>query len=264
MTTINVGFVQWPENLQVNSEAWDRIAVDVSTARPDVLITNEMPFGPWIACTPDFDRSVAEKSILAHIEGIEALSELNLPLIISSRPVWAGDRLANEAFMVQGTSYSRLHQKHFFPQELGWHEASWFRTEHEGFDTVQASGATLGVLLCTELMFNERARQYGRANADLIAVPRATGRATASWRTACAMAAIVSGSYVVSSNRVGSSEGTPFFGGQGFAFAPDGTLIAETSEKHPLVCFEMDVKISSQQKKEYPCYVLETVNRVQS
>jgi N-carbamoylputrescine amidase len=261
MNTINVGFVQWPENLQANSAEWQRIAAAVLASRPDVLVTNEMPFGPWIAIAPGFDKALAEKSVHLHEEAIEAMSALNIPLLISSRPVWAGARLANEAFALQDRKYRRIHQKHFFPEEPGWHEASWFQTAHEGFDPIDALGINIGVLLCTELMFNEHARRYGRAKADLIAVPRATGTSVASWRTACAMAALVSGSYVVSSNRIGGSEGSPCFGGKGFAFAPDGTLIAETSEQDPLVCFELDLETSRRQKREYPCYVSEKVNR---
>jgi N-carbamoylputrescine amidase len=261
MSTIKVGFVQWPENLRAGSVEWQRVADAVLASRPDVLITNEMPFGPWIAIAPDFDKGLAEKSIHLHDEGIEAMSALNIPLIISSRPVRAGERLANEAFALQGEKYRRIHQKHYFPEEPGWHEASWFRTGHEGFETIDALGMKIGVLLCTELMFNEHARRYGRAKADLIAVPRATGTSVASWQTAGTMAAIVSGSYVVSANRAGSSEGSPRFGGRGFAIAPDGTPIAETSEQNPYACFELDLAASHRQKTEYPCYVSEKVNR---
>jgi N-carbamoylputrescine amidase len=113
------------------------------------------------------------------------------------------------------------------------------------------------VLLCTELMFNEHARRYGRAGADLIVVPRATGHEHGAWVTGGAMAAIVSGSYAVSSNRVGATAGSPEFGGRGLAFAPDGTLLAETSADAPLVVIELAPEIARRQKAEYPCYVVE-------
>jgi N-carbamoylputrescine amidase len=104
-------------------------------------------------------------------------------------------------------------------------------------------------------MFNEQARAYGRANVDLIAVPRAAGTSHERWMVAGAMAAIVSGSYVVSANRAGSSRGSPNFGGLGFAFSPTGELISQTSSADPVMTFELDLAVSRKQKASYPCYV---------
>ncbi len=72
-------------------------------------------------------------------------------------------------------------------------------------------------------MYNEWARSYGRQGAHLIVVPRASEQSFECRKTAAAMAAIVSGCYVVSSNRVGISGSELEFGGKGFAFAPDGS-----------------------------------------
>jgi len=71
-------------------------------------------------------------------------------------------------------------------------------------------------------MFNERVRQYGQQGADLIAVPRATAESVDRWRSACGMAAVVSGSYVASSNRVGRQGNSPSFGGLGLGYMPGG------------------------------------------
>ena len=113
------------------------------------------------------------------------------------------------------------------------------------------------MLLCTELMFNEHARGYGRAGADLIVVPRAAGAAHSRWKTAASMAAIVSGSFVVSSSRVGNASPGPTFGGCGYAFGPRGDLISETSTAEQLIVAGIDVKEAERQKQEYPCYVVE-------
>lgn len=69
------------------------------------------------------------------------------------------------------------------------------------------------------------------------------------------MAAIVSGGYVVSSNRVGRSRNGTVFGGTGFAFAPDGALLAVTNPSDPLQVIEIDPERASRQRSEYPCYV---------
>jgi N-carbamoylputrescine amidase len=254
---VRVGFVQWPDGLIPNSDVWSALAADVAKAAPDVLITSEMPFGPWLAASPAFDTDRAKAIVRLHEDGLEALQALKVPLVISSRPVIAGDRLANEAFVLEDGTYRFLHQKHFFPAEEGWFESEWFRTARPGFDVVEAGGLRIGALLCTDLMFNERARAYGKAGAHLIAVPRASGRSLAPWKTAGAMAAIASGCYVVSSNRVGSQSGGPTFGGGGYAFAPDGSLLSESNHERPIVVFDLDKRVSDQQKSCYPVYVAE-------
>ena len=51
-------------------------------------------------------------------------------------------------------------------------------------------------MICSELMFNEWARLYGRQEARIIAVPRATFTIDR-WLVASGMAAIVSGAFVL-------------------------------------------------------------------
>jgi N-carbamoylputrescine amidase len=254
---MRVGFVQWPDGLVPDTELWSAAAADVMKAAPELLITNEMPFGPWLAASPNFDVERAKESVQIHEDGLEALKALKVPIVISSRPVFAGGRLANEAFILDRGCFRFLHQKHFFPAEEGWFETEWFRTDKLGFEVMEIGGLRIGALLCTELMFNERARAYGREGAHLIAVPRATGRSLAPWKTAGAMAAIASGCYVVSSNRAESHSGEHTFGGGAYAFAPDGSLLSETSEERSIVVFDLDKVLAEEQKSRYPVYVSE-------
>lgn len=253
---MRVGFVEWPEGLEPGSAVWSAIMQAVDAAAPDLLVTNEMPFGGWIASAAHFDRDVAARSVSADEEGVAALSQLPVPAILSSRPVWEGERLANEAIIIEAGYVRGIHRKQYFPAEPGWHETTWFGTASRGFVPATVGGIGVGVLLCTELMFNEHARSYGRLGASLIAVPRATDLSTDLWHAAGKMAAMVSGAYVVSSNRVGPSSG-PTFGGHGFVYAPTGELLATTSADRPLAVFELDVALVEHQKREYPCYVAE-------
>ncbi len=252
---MRVACVEWPERLEPDSEAFERVCAEISEAAPDVLVTNEMPFGVWLADQPAFDRKAAQVSVDLHVRGLEALVNLGMPLVLSSRPVSAGEKLANEAFALTKGQYRPLHRKCWFPAEPGWHEDAWFAPGDGTFEIADIDGLRVGVLLCTELMFNEHARAYGRAGADLIIAPRATGN-TAMWRTACTMAAYVSGAYVVSSNRSGRC-GNAVFAGNGLAIAPDGNLIGMTTADNPLQVFDLDPQRAQAQKREYPCYIRE-------
>ena len=172
-----------------------------------------MPFGSWLASTADFHKDTARRSIDAHEAGLDALFGLAIPSILRSRPIWDGRRLANEAFSLEKSELVPLHRKSYFPSEPRWEELAWFGNSKEDFMVHAVNSASTGVLVCTEAMFNEHARSYGVQGAALVAIPRATGIAIKPWLTAGAMAALVSGSFVASSNRVGHEPG----GGHGSA-----------------------------------------------
>lgn len=251
---MRVGFAEWPDGLMPDGAGWDRLAAAIGLAEPDLLITDQLPFGPWLAATRRFNHGAAVGSVELHAEGLQALAALNIPAVVTSRPVWNEGALVNEGIVIEGGQVRFLHRKHVLPDQEGWRERSWFQPGDEGFLTADVLGVRLGMLICTELMFSEKAREYGHAGAELIVVPRATP-ADAPCEIAAAMAAVVSGCYVVSSSRVGRAADGPDFGGRGFAFAPDGTLLAATSPGAPVQVVEIDTSLARQQKCAYPCYL---------
>jgi N-carbamoylputrescine amidase len=261
---VRVGFVEWPEALEPLGPDWTKIAELVASARLDLLVTNELPFGRWIAAESTFSLQAAQASIDTHNEGLTCLAKLNVAAVLSSRPVSAEGRLANEAFVTERGKIRRLHRKRYFPAKPGWFETSWYCAGREGFRTSEVSGMRIGVLLCTDAMFNEHARHYGREGADLIAIPRATGISLDNWLAAGKMAAIVSGSYVVSSNRVGPCNEGVTFGGAGFAYHPDGSLLAVTTPAEPLLVIDVEPEISARQRASYPCYVVDPDYQLQT
>lgn len=254
---LRIAFVEWPEALSTDTDAWLAVEESVAIARPDILVTNELPFGPWLADGDAFSEKEAQFSIHAHDQGLEALIHLALPAVISSRPVWNGRRLANEAFVLRDGVARPLHRKQYFPNEPGWFETEWYAGDQSGFQVTEILGVKVGVLLCTEAMFNERARAYGRQGASLIVIPRATGVDIHSWKTAGAMASLVSGAYVVSSNRVGRSAAGTRFGGSGFGFEPHGRLVAVTTSTDCIKVMDVDPALPARAQREYPCYVTE-------
>jgi N-carbamoylputrescine amidase len=254
---MRIAFVEWPDALLTTEARWGELKDSVDAVRADILITNELPFGPWLADSAVFSAAEANRSLRAHENGLEGLIDLALPAVISSRPVWNGKRLANEAFVLESGAVRPLHRKQYFPNEPGWFESEWYSGDGSGFDVAAMMGIKVGVLLCTEAMFNERARAYGRQGASLVVIPRASGVDVESWKIAGAMASLVSGAYVVSSNRTGCSKAGTRFGGGGFAYAPHGRLLGITDPANPVKTLEVDLELSMIAQREYPCYVPE-------
>src|SRR6185369_14942648 len=124
--SLRIAFVEWPEGLTVNDARWQSLRDSVLAVRPDLLLTNELPFGPWLAEAPVFSETDANLSIRAHEQGMEALIDLKLPAVISTRPVWNGQRLANEAFVIEKGTVRPLHRKQYFPNEPGGFESEWY------------------------------------------------------------------------------------------------------------------------------------------
>jgi N-carbamoylputrescine amidase len=257
VTPLRIAFVEWPEALTTVGAQWTQLKDSLATALPDILVTNELPFGAWLADGATFSEDEAHLSIRAHEQGLAGLIDLRLPAVISSRPVWNGKRLANEAFVLENGLVRPLHRKQYFPNEPGWFESAWYAGDDSGFHVAEVLGLNVGVLLCTEAMFNEHARAYGKQKASLLVIPRATGTEIEPWTIAGAMASLVSGAYVVSSNRVGCSRSGNHFGGGGFAYAPQGRLLALTTPANPLQTFDLDPKLSASAQQSYPCYVPE-------
>jgi N-carbamoylputrescine amidase len=243
--------------LRPSDADWSHLHRQIDSAGADIVLTNELPFGDWLASSERFDAKRAEDSIRLHDEGLDALSNLNARIVLSSRPVRTDGKLANEAFALHSGEYRFLHQKHYFPQEPGFYEESWFETKRTGFEMSRIEDLGVGVLLCTEIMFNERARALGRAGADLIVIPRAAGMNIHRWMIAGAMAAIVSGCYVASANRIGETRDGQQFGGAGFVFSPTGELLAQTSVENPVITVDLDLLATRRQKAHYPCYVVD-------
>ena len=257
VTPLKIGFVEWPESLSVEDAEWSELKDSVTAARPDILVTNELPFGPWIAEGTVFSEDTAHLSLRAHENGLKGLINLNLSAIIASRPVRDGKRLANEAFVLENGVVRSLHRKQYFPNEPGWFESEWYSGDCSGFDMAEVLGLKVGVLLCTEAMFNERAPAYGRQGTSLIVIPRASGVNIESWKIAGAMASLVSGAYVVSSNRSGRSRGVL---GLAASVSPmhrkDGCWVV-TISTDPLQMVDLDPKIATSAQRAYPCYVPE-------
>jgi N-carbamoylputrescine amidase len=246
-------------DLESESSAWRAVADRVRPERPEVFLLGEMPFGPWMAAGEVADPASFERVCRLHESGLASLRDLGAGVVLGTRPRRHGGRPVNEAFVwTAQTGALPAHTKQYFPDEPGYHEARWFEAGDRHFRVVEAGAVRVGFLICTEVMFNEHARRYGREGAQLLAVPRATAPGSLSrWLVASRMAAIVSGCYVLSSNRGGRDAKGQAFGGCGWVIDPRGDVLCETSATSPLAFCELDLTSVRSAQAEYPCYVPE-------
>lgn len=259
MSRIKVGVCECPPELLPGSPDWRELCRAVRQESPEMFLLNEMPFGKWIAAEPTFDALVWREACALHDEGVDRLAELGVPVVAGTRAREVGGRRVNEAFVwTKDGGAVGVHTKQYFPDEEGYYEARWFEPGERHFRIAETGAVRGGFLICTEVMFNERARQYGRRGAEVVFVPRATGRGSLPrWMVAMKMAAVVSGCYVMSSNRSGTDSRGQLFGGSAWVVTPDGEVAAQTSGTTPLVFHEISTEAVASAQRDYPCYVKE-------
>jgi N-carbamoylputrescine amidase len=255
--TFKVAVCDVAADLQTGSAEWGSLCDAVAREEPDLLLLSELPFGPWISFGASFDKVHWERSLEVHTEGLDQLGRLGAKAVAGTRPRCLESRCVNEAFLYTRDSGLRgVHTKQYFPNEDGYYEARWFQAGPRHFEPAEVEGLNVGFLICTELMFNEHARRYGRNRVDVVLVPRAVGAASLGrWLVAARMAAIVSGAYVLSSNRVGTAANGQIFGGAGWIIAPSGDVVAETEAARPVAVHHIQTAVVRRAQSEYPCYV---------
>lgn len=238
---------------------WERLATHARAEASDVVVLPEMAFAPWFAVTRDFDRPIWDAAVAAHERWLERLPELGVVGIVGTRPVEMNGRRLNQGFVWERAGgYRAAHDKYYLPDEDGFWEASWYERGGGDFTPAELGGAWIGVQICTELWFMERARAYGKAGAHLLAVPRATPRETLDkWLAGGRAAAVVAGAFALSSCPITSPGEPSNLGGQGWVIGPEGDVLAVTSRERPFVTVEIDLEAAVRAKETYPRYVRE-------
>jgi N-carbamoylputrescine amidase len=146
-----------------------------------------------------------------------------------------------------------LRGKFFLPDQPGSWEARWFDRGDADFPAFRAGALSFGLNICTELWALETYAAYARCGVQAILSPRATAAAsTAKWLSVGVVAAVRSGAYSLSSNRVDS---TGACGGVGWIISPDGEILATTTRDVPFVTMDIDLSVPLAARTSYPRYV---------
>jgi N-carbamoylputrescine amidase len=176
-------------------------------------------------------------------------------MVLGSRPIDRdGDRY-NEGFVWHTTTgYRAAHTKAYLPNEAGVWEAAWYRRGALCFTPINIGAVRIGFAICTELWAMEAMRPYRTAGVHLLVTPRLTSAATRNkWLAGGQAAAVITGAWSVSSNRVGSVDG---YGGQGWVIDPDGMVVGLTSRDRPWITVDIDLGAAEHAKTTYPRYAL--------
>lgn len=212
----------------------------------DLVVLPELAFMPWLCATQEVDPVAWARA--AEEQHLERLADIPASVVVGTR---ANGRF-NEAFtFTADTGLQVLHQKTYLPDEEGFWEASWYDRGPVSFQVIDTPAGRVGTSVCTEMWFT----QHAFADADVIAVPRATPiETTEKWLAGGVAHAVTSGAFCVSSNRSEAVSGTTM-GGAGWIADPDGTMLEVTSAVQPVIVADLDLEVARTAKSTYPRYV---------
>lgn len=182
------------------------------------------------------------------------LRELRVPHVVGTRPVTIDGRRFNQGFLWAASGgLAPLRCKFYLPDEPGNWEARWFDRGDADFPEYDTGAWSFGLNICTELWAVESYAAYAVGDVQVILSPRATAAGTTDkWLSVGVVAAVRSGAFSLSSNRV---DPTGACGGVGWIINPQGNILARTASDAPFATVDIDLSATAAARDEYPCYV---------
>ena len=234
--------------------AWAGLCEHVTKNDSELVLLPEFAFVEPLWEQDYFDAARWDEGVARSNAWAPRLCELGATHVVSTRPATVGRRHFNEGFIwSSGSGLVPLRSKWFLPDEPGGWEARWFVRGHREFPRFTASRMSFGLNICTELWALETYASYADMGIHAVLCPRATGAATAGkWLSAGTVAAVRSGAYCLSSNRV-QPDGS--CAGGGWIIGPDGDLLATTSHDSPFCTVDLDFGAIKAAARSYPRYV---------
>ncbi len=251
---MRVTVCELPQEPLALAAAWAGLCRHVSQEGSELVLLPEFALVDAVWQAERFDAARWAEALALGGALSERLPELGADRVVGTRPIAERGRRFNEGYLWSRVGgLTPLRRKYFLPEEAGGWEAGWFDRGDAAFPTYQMQGLSFGLNICTELWALESHAGYAEEGVQVILTPRATGAATvAKWFAAGVVAAVRSGAFSLSSNRVDS---TGAFGGAGWIIGPEGEVLARTSAKAPWVTVDLDLASQAAGRDGYPRYV---------
>lgn len=155
-------------------------------------------------------------------------------------------------YAADGQCLARYRKIHL-PEEDGYWETSHYEPGSEPPRPVDGLALRVGLQICSDVNRPWGIQILAARGVEVVFVPRATPAETYErWRLVLRANAVMSGAYVVSTNRP-RSEGGASIGGPSIAIAPSGHVLAETTD--PVRVVTLERRIVGSAARDYPGYL---------
>lgn len=253
---VRITVCELPHEPEALAIAWAGLCDHTALHASDLVLLPEFAMVDAVWEHEHFDSARWSAAQALSDDWLARLPELHAERVVGTRPATIGGRAFNQGYIWSGAEgMLPLRSKFFLPDEPGGREARWFHRGDPEFPAFQAGALSFGLNICTELWALETYAPYAARGVQVILSPRATARTTtAKWLSIGVVAAVRSGAFSVSSNRVNP---TGTCGGVGWIISPDGLLLASTTPDAPFATVSIDLSASAAARDSYPRYVLD-------
>jgi N-carbamoylputrescine amidase len=235
--------------------AWDGLSEHISRNSSELVLLPEFALVDPLWEEEHFDPARWSEALAQCDARLHLLAELGAEHVVGTRPASIDGRPYNQGYLWSAAAdgLTPLRSKFFLPDEPGGWEAHWFDRGDPVFPAFHAGALSFGLNICTELWALETYADYADRGVQVILSPRATAAATtAKWLSVGVVAAVRSGAFSLSSNRV---DPTGACGGAGWIISPDGQVLASTTSEMPFATIDIDLADSAAARDGYPCSV---------
>ncbi len=248
---MRVTICELPHEPATLASAWTKLRRHTAEQRSELVLLPEFAWVPPLWEEERFDRSRWAAAEALSDAWLERLPELCAEQVVGTRPASIDGRPFNQGFLWTPTGgLVPLRRKFFLPEGPGGWESRWFDRGDPDFPVFRVGDLSFGLNICTELWALETYPLYAARDVQMILSPRATEAATTTkWLSLGLVAAVRSGAYSISSNRV---DPTGACGGVGWIIGPDGDVLATTSALMPFATVDLDLVAAAEARHAYP------------
>ena len=238
----------------------------------ELVVLQELHNGLYFCQTEDvhvFDE--AEPIPGPSTEEFGALAkELGIVLVLSLFEHRAPGLYHNTAVVLEKDgSIAGKYRKMHIPDDPAYYEKFYFTPGDLGFEPIETSVGTLGILVCWDQWYPEAARLMALAGAELLIYPTAIGyessdeeqeqtRQSDAWQLVQRGHAVANGLPVITVNRVGHEEdpsgqtrGIRFWG-RSFVAGPQGELLCELGQEETIQVVPVNLTRSESVRRWWP------------
>lgn len=192
-------------------------------------------------------------------------ADLNVVLVIPyferrSKGIYHNSAVVIDADGRNLGKYRKMH----IPDDPGFSEKFYFTPGDLGYKIFETTFGTIGVLICWDQWFPEAARLTAMRGADILFYPTAIGvleeegdvelkQFHSAWQTIQRSHAVANGCFVASVNRVGTENGTRFWG-KSFISGPFGEILSEAGDDEEILITTIEPESIENQRQTWPFF----------
>lgn len=254
--TLTVGLVTEVFHGDRDGEALREHLREARDRGADLAVLPELPLNGWAPATKTSRDEDAEP-----VDGprqrtmAAAASDVGIGLLggaIVVDPVTGRRHNTALLYAADGSCLAHYRKVHL-PEEEGYWETSHYVAGDVGPEVVEALPLRVGLQICSDVNRPQGFQLLAAQGAEVVLAPRATPPETYDrWRLVLRANAVMSGTYLISTNRPRAEEGASI-GGPSLAIAPTGEVLAETTDPVHVVTLERSVVAEA--ASEYPGYL---------